>query len=92
MRFAIVQENKVINIAESNYPLTVDWHQIDNGVPVGIGDVYDGQAFYSPEGDIRMSYIQEKTQNQVDQANGQISELETAFDALMGGVSVALGL
>lgn len=92
MRFAIVEENKVVNVAEGSYPLTVDWIQIDNGVPVGIDDTYDGQAFYSPEGEMRMSYVQKNTQNQVDQASGQISDLETAFDALMGGVSVALGL
>lgn len=92
MIFAIVNEGKVVNIAEGNHPLSVDWIQVDNGVPVGIGDTYDGMAFYSPEGQMRMSYVQTKTQNQVDQAHGQISDLETAFDALMGGVSVALGL
>lgn len=92
MRFAIVKDGKVTNIAESNHPLTADWIQIDNGTPVGIDDIYDGNVFFSPELELRMSYIQGITQNQVDQAHSQIGELETAFDALMGGVSVALGL
>ena len=92
MIFAIVNEGKVVNIVESMHPLTSDWIQIDNGVCVSIGDTYDGMVFYNPEGEMRMNFINRKTQDQVDQARVQITDLETAFDALMGGVSVALGL
>ena len=92
MIFAIVNEGKVVNIAESMHPLAPDWIQVENGVGASIGDTYDGMAFYSPEGEMRMNFVNRKTQNQVDQARVQITDLETAFDSLMGGVSIALGL
>jgi hypothetical protein len=48
--------------------------------------------FYDEEGKLRMSHVQNKTQIQVDKAHTQITDLESAFDSLMGGVSIALGL
>ena len=82
----------VENIAESRMALDVNWIQIPTDLPVSIGDSFDGAMFYSPSGELRMSYVNQNIKNQVNQSNDKITDLETAFDALMGGVSVALGL
>lgn len=92
MRFAIVENDIVTNVAEGLMPLEANWHEIQVDVPVAIGDKFDGQVFYDEEGNVRMSYVQNKTQIQVDKAHTQITDLESAFDSLMGGVSIALGL
>lgn len=94
MIYAILNEtqDKVENVAESYIPLNANWIQVAANVPVAIGDSYDGKSFYSPSGEMRMSYINQNIQDQVNQSRTQIIDLETAFDALMGGVSVALGL
>lgn len=55
MKYAIVKGGVVVNIAEGNHPLTAEWHAIPAGCPVEIGDMYDGGAFYSPEGEMRMT-------------------------------------
>lgn len=92
MRFAIVENEIVTNVAEGLMPLAANWHEIQTDVPVAIGDKFDGQAFYDEKGNMRMSHVQSQIKSQVDQAHLQITDLESAFDALMGGVSVALGL
>ena len=94
MIYAILNEtqDKVENVAESYIALKANWIQVPANVPVAIGDSYDGTSFYSPSGEMRMSYVNQNIQNQVNQSRDQITDLETAFDALMGGVSVALGL
>lgn len=55
MRYAIVKDGKVINIAVSGHPLAADWVAVPVGCPVCIGDTYSDGVFYAPEGNMRMS-------------------------------------
>lgn len=55
MRFAIVKNGIVVNIAISGHPLTAEWIAISVGCPVEIGDTYSGGVFYAPDGNMRMS-------------------------------------
>lgn len=55
MRYAIVKGGVVANVAEGNHPLTAEWKEIPARCPVETGDRYDGGAFYSPEGEMRMT-------------------------------------
>lgn len=64
MKYAIVENGEVINIAEGNRAINSKWIPIPVGSSVSIGDTYDGQLFYSPDGRVRMTpeqaYIAEK--------------------------------
>ena len=42
MRFAIVENEIVTNVAEGLMPLAANWHEIQTDVPVAIGDKFDG--------------------------------------------------
>ena len=85
MNYAIIENGIVVNIAVSVQPLKSNWVAISSGTRVMIGDTYDGDMFYDPDGNVRLSPEVTMTQNRV-------VDLESAFDSLMGGVSVALGL
>ena len=68
MTYAILnnERNLVENIAESVMPLHVNWIQVPTGMSVSIGDHYDGDMFYSPSGELRMSSINQNMQDQVN--------------------------
>ena len=85
MVYAIVKDKIVENIVESSYAMEDGWIVVPFDSQVSIGDKYEGRIFYGPDGNIRLT-PEAKISTQ------KIQELETAFDALMGGVSVALGL
>lgn len=55
MNFAIIENNIVTNIAFSNEPLNQNWYLIPTGMLVCIGDTFDGNAFYDPDGNIRLT-------------------------------------
>lgn len=72
MRYAIVENGIVTNIAVSNRPLAGTWHAIPTGCPVDIGDTFDGSLFRSPDGEIRLT-----AEARVMLA--QLSDFETAY-------------
>lgn len=65
MRYAIVENGIVINVAVSNRPLAASWHAIPIGCPVGIGDSFNGSLYRSPNGDIRMTAEAQMLSNQL---------------------------
>ena len=62
MKFAIVENDIVTNIAESLMPLEINW--------------YDGQAFYDEEGHVRMSHVQNLSKKLIDKLSIDIDDLE----------------
>lgn len=75
MRYAIVQDGIVINIAVGNRQMTADWVLIPAGMPVQIGDAYSAGIFYSTDGEIRYT--------------PETAQLADAFAALIGGIANA---
>lgn len=71
MIYAVLNENHDIveNIAESYIALHTNWIQVPANVPVSIGDSFDGNMFYSQEGEMRVT-------PDVKQAQTKITELE----------------
>lgn len=49
MRYAIIEDGRVVNVAEAEAPLEAGWVR---GDAASIGDLYDGQAFSSPPPDV----------------------------------------
>ena len=49
MRYAIIEDGRVVNVAEAEAPLEAGWVR---GDAANIGDLYDGQAFSSPPPDV----------------------------------------
>jgi len=45
MRYAIISDGVVINVAIANEAIAGDWILIPDGIPVGIGWLYDGGEF-----------------------------------------------
>ena len=69
MRYAIIEDGVVVNIAVSNRPLKAGWQAIPTGMPVAIGDTFSGGMFYAPDGSARMS-------PEMAAANAKIEALE----------------
>ena len=67
MIYAILNEtlDQVENIAESYTALSSNWIQIPAGMPVAIGDTYDGCMFYDEEGLMRVTYETNFMQNRI---------------------------
>lgn len=55
MIFAIIENNIVINIASGHAPLTSNWVLVPTGMPVYIGDTFDGTTFYDQDGNPRLA-------------------------------------
>ena len=53
MKYAIIENGVVTNIAVSSRPLAANWAAIPVGCPVAIGDRYEAGVFYSPDGLMR---------------------------------------
>jgi len=64
MKYAIVENGMVLNMAESSRPLESSWVLTPIGSLVSIGDSYDGQLFFAPDGSVRMTpeqaYMQQR--------------------------------
>ena len=67
--YAIIENGIVTNIVVSNHQVASNWVSIPTGYPIAIGDSYDGYAFYSPEGEMRVSH-------ELNAANQRIATLE----------------
>lgn len=67
MIYAILNEemNKVENVAESYMALEANWIQVPAGMPVIIGDTYDGTMFYSKDGELRVTPETKVMQNHI---------------------------
>ena len=55
MTYAIIENNIVINIAESIYALNENWIAVPSGLYVSIGDSYENNIFYDPNGNLRLT-------------------------------------
>lgn len=55
MKYAVIENGVVTNIAESAYQLETNWEEIPPQMPVRIGDHFDNGVYRSPEGEMRMS-------------------------------------
>lgn len=55
MIYAIVKDNIVENIAESNLALDHNWIVTPFGSAVAIGDHYNNDVFYDPDGNPRLT-------------------------------------
>lgn len=93
MIFAIVENGIVVNIAFGHAPLDQNWYLVPTGMIIDIGDTFDGNAFYDPDGNLRFtkdtSYVQEnvdKLQSDVESditlKNAQIKALSDRNDFL----------
>ena len=79
MKYAIVENGIVVNIAESNWALADNWVIIPIGSPVLICDTYDGRLFYAPDGSVRMTPEQEYAANRINTLEAQLASYEAAF-------------
>lgn len=75
MRYAIIENDIVVNIAISNNKIAANWIAIPTGCPVGIGDSYNDGCFYDVEGNMRKT-------PELDVAMKMIEELEAKNAAL----------
>ncbi len=55
MKYAVIENGVVTNIAESAYQLETNWEEIPSQMPVMIGDHFADGVYRSPEGEMRMS-------------------------------------
>ena len=76
MKFAIVENDIVTNVAEGLMPLDANWHEIPIDVPVAIGDTFDGQAFYDENKEMRMSHVQNLSKKLIDSLGVDVDDLE----------------
>ena len=55
MKYAIIENGIVVNIAIANRPLSNMWIQIPIRASVSIGDTWDGSMFYDQDGNPRIT-------------------------------------
>lgn len=60
-KYAIIQNNIVVNIALSSKPLDSNWILIDDNLLVNIGDIYDGDIFIPAPVDLEVVKTDNKT-------------------------------
>ena len=54
MKYAIIENGVVVNIAVSNRQIAANWVAIPIGCPVAIGDTYASGCFYDAGGNLRL--------------------------------------
>lgn len=59
MRYAIIHDGVVTNIAVSHRQLANNWVPIPVGMPVALGDAHEGGLFIAPDGRMRLTPEQE---------------------------------
>lgn len=79
MRYAIVENGIVINIAASNIPVEPNWYAIPIGCRVENGDTYDGEIFFDPEGNMRLTPEQEYANKAIAAQATEIENLKIAL-------------
>ena len=75
MKYAIIENGIVTNIAVGLRPLTANWAAIPTGCPAAVGDRYENGCFYAPEGSLRMM--------------PETAQVVAALEAMLGGVADA---
>lgn len=55
MRYAVIENEAVANIASSSMQLAANWAAIPIGMPVAIGDAYSAGCFYAKDGTLRIT-------------------------------------
>lgn len=80
MKFAIIEDGVVVNIADSNRALATNWILIPIGSAVSIGDTYDGRLFYAPDGSVRLTPEQAYSANRISELEAQLASYEAAFE------------
>lgn len=78
MKYAIVKNGVVVNIASANRALSADWVQAPIGAGVSIGDRWDGAMFYDASNSPRLTPEAQATQEYIknlEQDNARKDEL-----------------
>ena len=82
MRYAIIENDIVINIVISNKQLEANWIAIPICCPVGIGDSYINGCFYDVKGNIRHTQSDALMQSHIDDLEKENSLLIAQIQAL----------
>lgn len=82
MKFAIIENGIVVNIAEGTHALTAKWVPISAGCPVAIGDTYAGGIFYDEEGVERLTPEQRKAAERIAELEEEKKLLSAQIQAL----------
>lgn len=85
MRYAIIKDGIVANIAESNKPLTSEWKSIPDGMPVSKGDTYSGGLFKAANGTVRLTPEQQYSDNRIAAIEETVATIKTLLEKLIGG-------
>jgi hypothetical protein len=76
MRYAIVENDTVINIAESDVAFDSNWFEIPAGLVIDLNDTYLDGRFYNQEGQVRMTEEMQLLYNYVDELENKNTFLE----------------
>lgn len=76
MTYAIIENTTVINIADASRPIESTWVQVPIGMRVGIGDTYNGELFFDPEGNVRFTPEQEQANKIITEQAAKIQSLQ----------------
>jgi len=86
MNFAIVENDIVVNIAVGHAPLESNWHLVPTGMSIDIGDMFDGNAFYDQDGNLRLAcetaYVQENVETLQSDVESDITLKNAQIKAL----------
>ena len=79
MTYAIVERMTVVNIADATRPIGQTWIEIPIGARVSIGDTYNGEMFFDPEGNMRLTPEQEYANKVIAAQATEIESLKVAL-------------
>lgn len=65
MKYAMVEDGVVTNIAEGSRAMARSWVQLPAGSPAAIGDRYAGGCFFAPDGSMRLPPETAETARQI---------------------------
>lgn len=82
MKYAIIENDIVVNIAVSNIQIAANWIAIPIGCPVGIGDSYKEGCFYDANGNIRYSQSNALMQLRIKELESEKLLLSAQIQAL----------
>lgn len=79
MTYAIIEGTTVTNIADATRPIEPTWIAVPTGMRVGIGDTYNGEMFFDPEGNMRLTPEQEYANKVIEAQATEIESLKVAL-------------